>query len=71
MNGLEPLINVGAVGAVLAWFMFRTEARLQEIEHAIEVMSKAILILAISNVKDDSPAKSQAEALLSDLGNKK
>jgi hypothetical protein len=66
MTGLEPLINIGAIGAVLAWFMFRFEAKLVEVAEAIEKMNRAILILSMSNTHSES-ARQQAKALLDEL----
>ena len=45
---LSPLIDNGILGAILAWFMFKTEARLRGIEDAIDRANRAILIASLS-----------------------
>jgi hypothetical protein len=63
----SPLINLGAVGCVLAWFMFRMEPRLRRMEQAIDRMSRAIMLAALS-MKGVSPAlKEQATAVLKEI----
>jgi len=42
----SPLINIGAIGCVLAWFLIRAEPRLGRIERAIDRSTRANLIMA-------------------------
>lgn len=47
-----PLLQLGGVGACLAWFMFRSEPRLRAIEAAIDRASRTMIVMtiAIANV---------------------
>lgn len=69
-----PLINVGAVGAVLAWFMLRNEARLTELAGSIDRFRHALNRFAMAHLlevatREDAPpvVKKQAEALLDEI----
>lgn len=62
-----PLINLGAVGCVLAWFMFRTEPRLRRMEQAIDRSSRALMIVTMSIRRLAPEIKEQAESLISEL----
>ena len=44
---LSPLLNVGPIGAVLVWFMHRNERKMVLLEHAMDRMSKAVLLLVV------------------------
>lgn len=57
---LSPLINLGAMGVVLIWFMFRAEPRMRGMERAIDRQTRATILLAAS-----LPNQSQH---ISDLG---
>jgi hypothetical protein len=45
-NAWSPLINLGAIGCVLAWFLIRAEPRMGRIERAIDRANRANLIAA-------------------------
>ena len=44
----SPLINLGAIGCVLAWFLIRAEPRLGKIERAIDRSSRALMIATLA-----------------------
>jgi hypothetical protein len=51
MAGFNPwvsLTNIGAVGAVLIWFMFRAEPRLKAIEKATDRQTRAMILLTLN-----------------------
>jgi plasmid maintenance system killer protein len=60
------LINAGVAGAVLAWFMFRTDARLTKIESALERVARTQLLQTISSTRNPA-VRREAEKLLEEL----
>lgn len=64
---LTPLLNVGSVGLVLAWFMFKAEPRLDAIEQAIDrnTRSNMLVIMALEHVSE--PIKHQAQSMLEEI----
>lgn len=64
---LQPIFQLGAVGAVLAWFMFKAEPRLRGIEEAIDRHSRAnmLFLLKINNLTQGE--KLQIEQLLQEM----
>lgn len=67
MEWVAPLIQTGAVGGVLIWFMFRCEPRLVAIEKAIDRMARSILLLVISSPLNPPQIKNQGEAINAEL----
>lgn len=63
MPGLEPLLNLGAIGAVLAWFLIQLIPRLERIERALDRLTRAQMLTLISR-KDAPP---EVKALARDL----
>lgn len=51
-KGLMDLLQFGAGGFVLLWFMFRCEPRLRAIERAIEKLTRAVLLSVISSASN-------------------
>jgi hypothetical protein len=49
MGALAPLIQVGAVGAILAWFLVKHEPRMRAIEFELQTQSRAILLSTLAN----------------------
>lgn len=49
MGALAPLIQVGAVGAILAWYLVKQEPRLRAIEFELQTQSRAILLNTLAN----------------------
>ena len=62
----SPLLNVGAVGVVCAWFMLRAEARLKGVERAVNRMSETVLLDILSR-SSASGVQEQAAKLLGDI----
>ena len=60
-----PLINLGAVGAVLAWFIFRAENSFARMERAINRLARAVTLMAIA--ANHGAAKREADAILGEL----
>lgn len=63
----SPLINLGAVGCVLAWFMFRMEPRMRRMEQAVDRFSRTVLLAVVSMRGVDPPIKEQAQAVLKEI----
>jgi hypothetical protein len=67
VEALGPLINLGAVGAVLAWFLFRSESRMERLESAVDRMTRAMM-LELASRPDVSPAiKRQAAEIVEEI----
>lgn len=64
MDLLMPLINVGGIGVVLAWVLWKIEPRLRSMESTIDRNSRAEMIgvLAMSYVPD--ALKDQARSII-------
>lgn len=67
--GMEwgPLLNVGAVGAVLLWFMLRAEPRLRGIESAIDRSTRGNLILLLEIKRTTPEGRTAAETLKQEI----
>jgi hypothetical protein len=63
----SPLINLGAIGCVLIWFLVKTEPRLRRMEQAIDRQSKSLMIAVISMRGVEGPVKEQAQAMLDEI----
>lgn len=62
-----PFVNMGGVGLVLAWVLWKLEPRMRGLEAAIERQSRAVLVLLIE-IKSTSPeGRTQAAAILKEL----
>lgn len=64
---LQPLLNLGGVGVVLAWFMLRFDARMTEMSGAINNMSKAVLLDLASRPGISPAIREQAQKLVEEL----
>ena len=71
---LTPLINLGAVGIVLAWFMVRSESKMAETAAALDRLRQAVNRLAMAHLlevatREDAPTvvRKQAEAVLKEI----
>lgn len=62
-----PLVNLGAIGCVLFWFLLKTDPRLRRIEEAIDRNSRANLLAVLSMNGVPSHVKKQAEAIIGEL----
>jgi hypothetical protein len=65
-KGLLDLLQFGAGGFVLLWFMFRCEPRLRAMEKSMDRLAKAILLKIIS-YSDNHTQKEEAESLLKEM----
>ena len=68
-----PLINIGAIGCVLAWFLFRSEPRMARVERAIDRGTRGNLLAAVAmsdmaEGRTISPAmRAQAKELIKEI----
>lgn len=62
-----PLVNTGAIGCVLIWFMFRNEPRLRNIEAAIDRASRTSLVLVMSVKGISREAQEMAQSLVTEI----
>ena len=78
MEPLTPLLNLGAVGAVLAWVLWRLEprlersdqamaARFERIEQALDRLTRAQLLMLISQPAVEEPVRQQAHQILEEM----
>ena len=64
---LSPILNVGAVGAVLLWFLWKAEPRMAAIESAVNRLARAVMLATIGNEQISTEVRRQAELLLAEL----
>jgi DNA-binding HxlR family transcriptional regulator len=71
---LGPLINLGGVGAVLAWFLFRAEKKFDEIRRSYELNSKALdrmvrsqMLAVMADIHVAPQVRQQAQELLQEI----
>lgn len=64
---LGSLVQVGAVGAILAWFLIRLEPRLHQMERSIDRFSRVMLLDVLSRPQVPAAVKRQAEGILTDM----
>jgi hypothetical protein len=62
-----PLINMGGVGAVLVWFLWKADPRMRAIESSVDRNTQSILILLLEIDRTSPQAKEQAQAVLADI----
>lgn len=63
----SPLLNMGGVGLVLVWFLWKAEPRMRAIESAIDRNSRSILILLLEISRTTPEAKIQANAVVTEI----
>lgn len=61
------LLNFGAIGFVLAWMLWRSDARLNQIERALDRLTRAQMLTLIERPDVDDHVKRQATAILREL----
>lgn len=61
------LLNFGAIGFVLAWMLWRSDARLNQIERALDRLTRAQMLTLIARPDVDDHVKRQATAILCEL----
>lgn len=64
---LSPILNLGAVGAVLLWFMLRSEPRLVRVEEALNRMTRMLGHTIVSMENVDEAVKRQAKSIVEEL----
>ncbi len=62
-----PLVQLGVSGVVLLWFMFRCEARMNDLRDSMDTLAKAHLVSIIANQEASKAVRDQAEQLMRDL----
>lgn len=62
MQALEPLIQVGAVGAILAFFLVKLEPRLRGIEVAIYTLVRSNMLMMMASESDKVTAAMKSAA---------
>lgn len=67
MPELAPLFQVGAIGAILAFLLLKTEPRLRGMEAAIDRNSRALMLSLLAGEQVSAALKAQAQALLEEL----
>lgn len=60
---LTPLANVGAVGIILAFHLLQILPRLERIERAIDMNSRAVLLDIVSRENAAPSVKEQAKSM--------
>lgn len=67
MEALNGLINLGAVGAILAYFLVRTDPRLERLENAVDRLARAQMLMLIASPVTDEAIKRQAQSIINEL----
>lgn len=62
------LLNVGAVGAVLVWVLWRIEPRLDRVELSMNRLARAQMLTLIARPDVDDLVREQARDLLREMG---
>lgn len=61
------LIQLGAMGIVLGWLMYRVESRLDRGERAMDRLSRALLLDLVSRSDTTEALKAQARVVLGEI----
>ncbi len=64
------LTQFGVLGIVLAWFMFRTEGRLRNIEMSCDRLANAILLQVVTDPYVHDETKKRARSLMAEIEKK-
>lgn len=64
MEALNVILQTGAIGAVLAWFLYKLEPRLRAVEQSNEGLKRAMLLLTLSLPTATPAAKREAQRML-------
>jgi hypothetical protein len=64
LSDLAPLAQVGAVGVILAFVLIQISPRLERIERAIDMNSRAILLDIVSRDGSSDLIRAQASSML-------
>jgi hypothetical protein len=66
-ESLAPLLNVGAVGLILAWFMFKNEPRMERMEEAIDRNTRGQMLFLLGVETMPRAITEQAQQMLQEL----
>lgn len=61
---LSPLANLGAVGVILGYVLWQISPRLERIERAIDLNSRAILLDIVSRTDTSDIVRRQAQSMI-------
>ena len=64
---LAPLLQLGGIGACLAFVLVRLEARLRAVEDAQDRQTRALLLLTLANNNLTPRMRREAEALAEEV----
>lgn len=67
---LTPLFQLGAVGAILAFFLVQTNPRLERVERALDFLSRTMLLDIVSRENIPEINKRQAASMLRQMNTK-
>lgn len=79
MDNLSPLINLGAIGAVLWWFLTQTNPRLDavqrelrdmgnQVQRSLDRLTRAQMLTLISRTDVPDAIKREAREILKEVG---
>lgn len=66
----SPFVQAGIPGIVLAWFMIRNEKNINTMKESLDVMSKSILLLVITQSAHPDSVTKQAQTLIDSMQRK-
>lgn len=67
---LSPLLQLGAVGAILAFFLVQTNPRLERVERALDFLSRTMLLDIVSRENIPEVNRRQAQSMLKQMNSK-
>lgn len=62
-----PLVNTGAIGAILVWFMVRMEPRMKALEMAQDRSTRADLLRLVASAHVSPELKEEATSILREI----
>lgn len=70
LESLKPLIQVGAVGAILAFFLVKLDPRLRAIELAIYTLTRGQMLVLLNSENADAAIKKAAAEIKAECESK-
>lgn len=67
MHGMDQLLQVGAVGGVLVWFLARAEPRLKGLEESNDRLTRGMMLFVLATEEVRTYLRDQATQLLAEL----
>lgn len=61
------LFQLGVVGVVLAWLMFRVEKRMERVELALDRLTRTQLLTLLARPDVEETVKSQVRSILAEM----